>query len=647
MTTSHVRLLSILTAVVVGLTQAGRAAPSDAAGQRDDAAVAEGPSDSSSQVDVAVVAARTTVVPGGQVPVAVIFRHNPGWHVQAHVSRDPDAMLTEIVVAVPASSPLNPHDRFVQWPQPKLGRFGGGVIEAEVFDGTAIAYLPISVAADAEPGPAALSITVSYQACDAQVCLQPATETFEVMLDVAPLAEADAAPIDAALFGGFDTSVWARIASGDAGPQLVRFDLFGVAFDIDAAGALGLALLLLLAALGGLLLNFTPCVLPVIPIKIMSLGLHAGNRARTLLLGVVMSLGIVAFWLAIGVLIGVTKQFGAISELFKYPSFSLVVGAFIALMAVGMCGVFSLRLPQFVSNISPSQESVAGTFGMGVMTAVLSTPCTAPFMGAAAAWAATQSPQLVLLTFSSIGAGMALPYLWLSAAPGLTKRMPRTGPASDLIKQVMGLLMLAAAAYFIGSGLSGMVRTLPEPASRAYWWTVALFSAMAGLWLVWHTFRITRRPFPRAFFGVIGVAVLLLSAGMAVWMTDKGPIDWTYYTAERFAQAKQDGKVVVMEFTAEWCLNCKALEQTVLRDPRVVELLRGDSIEPIKVDLTGNYAAGNDMLRSVNRLTIPLLVVFAPDGREVFKGDFYKPDQVVQAIADAARGQVAAQPLER
>jgi len=97
-----------------------------------------------------------------------------------------------------------------------------------------------------------------------------------------------------------------------------------------------------------------------------------------------------------------------------------------------------------------------------------------------------------------------------------------------------------------------------------------------------------------------------------------------------------------MDFTAEWCLNCKALEQTVLYRPRVAELLNSEGVSAIKVDLTGNNTTGKAMLQKVNRLTIPLLVVFAPDGTEVFKGDFYTVDQVIKAVEQARNGQVAA-----
>ncbi|MBT8484185.1 MAG: DUF255 domain-containing protein [Phycisphaerales bacterium] len=351
-----------------------------------------------------------------------------------------------------------------------------------------------------------------------------------------------------------------------------------------------------------------------------------------LFLGTAMSIGVVAFWIALGIGIAALAGFTATNQLFQYPMFTIGVGVIIALMAVGMCGLFAVRLPNFVYAINPGHDSAAGSVGFGVMTAVLSTPCTAPFMGAAAAAAAVMTPTRTLLVFAAIGLGMALPYQILSMAPRLVDRMPRTGPASELIKQVMGLLMLAAAAFFVGTGISGLLTRPPAPPSLLHWWVVAAFGVAAGGWLAWRTLRITRRPGPRLVFGTVGVAILAISAFIGLRLTDRGPIDWTYYTPERFASAQSEGKVILMDFTAEWCLNCKALEKTVLYDDRVVTLVAEEAVLPIKVDLTGNNPDGNAMLKAVERLTIPLLVVFDAKGDEVFKGDFYTVEQVVTAL---------------
>lgn len=161
----------------------------------------------------------------------------------------------------------------------------------------------------------------------------------------------------------------------------MTFNFFGRQLIVGSSGVLGLLTLLFLAALGGLLLNFTPCVLPVLPIKIMGMSRAAGDPRRLAVLGLVMSLGVVAFWLAIGGAIAFIAGFTAISSLFQTTWFSLVVGLFVAVVALGGLGLFEVVLPQAIYRYQPKQETLPGAFGFGIMTAILSTPCTAPFHG--------------------------------------------------------------------------------------------------------------------------------------------------------------------------------------------------------------------------------------------------------------------------
>jgi thiol:disulfide interchange protein DsbD len=231
--------------------------------------------------------------------------------------------------------------------------------------------------------------------------------------------------------------------------------------------------------------------------------------------------------------------------------------------------------------------------------------------------------------------GMALPYLVLSAFPALVNRMPRAGLASELIKQVMGLLMLAAGAYFLGTGIAALLAKPPDPPTQAYWWIVSFFVAIAGGWLAWRTFQITSRPSRRILFGGIGALLVLAAVIIGTRFTKGSPIHWIYYTPERLAEAQRNRKVVVLEFTAAWCLNCLLLERGVLHHPKVVELMNSTNVAPIKVDITGKNPQGNQKLIEVGRRTIPYLMVYSPGGQEVFSSDAYTVEQLVRAIVQA------------
>ena len=618
------------------------------------AAPAQAQLGSSKVVEVAGTWDKDAARPGDQRVLAIRFAMDEGFHINPDRDRKEGEFTIPTTIKL-ANDPAGLTAGPVQWPKLHHVKvaYTTPPSEVPVFTDGAVAYLPVTVDDAAKPGERAVQVKVTYQACNDKKCYRQATATLDVPLTVGSgQAVADATSGDPALFQDFDSSVFAEMKAGYSGPNYVSFNAFGLLGEeglrLNAAEWLGFSFVLVIAGLGGLLLNFTPCVLPVIPLKIMGLAQSSGHRGKTVLLGGIMAAGVAAFWLVLGGAIAVTGYYikqgllpegtgiSAANELFQYPAFTITVGIIIALMAVGMCGLFTVQLPRWVYSISPRQDSVVGSFGFGIMTAVLSTPCTAPFMGAAAGWAASQQAAVTMATFLAIGIGMALPYFVLSAWPALVEKMPRTGAGSELLKQVLGLLMLAAAAFFIGNGIAVLFNQPPDPPTLAYWWVVGALVAAAGIWLVVRTFRITTRSGPRAIWGVVGL-VFIATAGIgANALDDRGPIKWQYYTPERFAEAKANDNVVVMDFTADWCLNCKALEHSVLFQDRVVDAIEQPGVVPIKVDLTNrNNTVGQAMLKKVNRVTIPLLVVFAPDGEEVFKSDAYKASQVLSAIEQA------------
>jgi len=134
-------------------------------------------------------------------------------------------------------------------------------------------------------------------------------------------------------------------------------------------------------------------------------------------------------------------------------------------MAFGMFGAFTAKLPDWVYLFNPQSDSAKGSFFLGVLTAVLATPCAGPLLGAALTWAATQPAWLAMAMFIVMGIGMALPYVILTANPKWIDRMPKSGPGSELVKQVMGILLLAAAFFFLGSIPLNLQNTPSSPAA--------------------------------------------------------------------------------------------------------------------------------------------------------------------------------------
>ncbi|PHX78858.1 MAG: hypothetical protein CK544_00660 [Planctomycetaceae bacterium] len=605
---------------------------------------------SASKVEVRTAAALLKASPGDTLPIAVELDIARDWHIwtsevqsralPAGMTAFDGAIFTAIDVKTLPAGAAMVSVADIQWPAAHAvkGDLGEGPQTFGVYEGKVVAFVPVIIAQSAS-GTVEFAITIEFQACS-NTCLGPATVEQKVTLEITPGARATAGPGETPLFAGFDSTVFGRIketsAMGSGGAlgraKPIKVPLFGWDFELDPESGVFFPIMLLLAFVGGIILNFTPCVLPVIPLKIIGLAnAGAGSRMRVFMLGVAMSVGVVGFWLALGILLSSAKGFEQSNQLFQYPAFTIGVGIFIALMAIGMAGFFSVGLPQWVYAIEPKHESIGGSVIFGVMTAVLSTPCTAPLMGAAAGWAVTtKNPYTIIAVFFTIGLGMGVPYLVLSAFPQMARKLPRGGPASDVLKQVMGMLLLAAAVYFIGAGING----LREEPLTLYWWVIGITGAAAGLWMTVRTLQIAKKTSTKVIFVTVGLFITAVSVAIPPVLTYER-LPWNKYTPAALTAAQNAGKVVVLDFTAEWCINCKTYEKTILESDEVSVVLNEPGVVLLKVDITGKNEAGAAKLAELNYVTIPLLVVYAPNGTEVFKSEAYTRQQVIDAVRKA------------
>ncbi|MBX3324155.1 MAG: thioredoxin family protein [Phycisphaeraceae bacterium] len=598
-------------------------------------------------VEVEIVSAAPAARPGEPFALAVILDHIPGWH--SHTHRPPPipsftAVATELAGLKGTGAAVGP----IQWPASKTIKVdftGDGPMDYPVYEGRAAIYVPLMPEAGASE--IRLTFQLIYQACDDRLCEAPVFDDREIVIPIADQSDADAAaaPTWTGDFAAFDRTVFERSWEGANQPDARETAAGGSTF-FGLTVPRGLIALVLLAIVGGFVLNLTPCVLPVIPLKVMALSKHAATPAKALSLGAAMAAGVVAFWIGVGLPVALFREaFGDPSALFGIWWVTLGIGLVIAAMGLGIMGLFEIRLPQAAYRVNASADSFGGSFVFGIMTAVLGLPCFGFVAGALLVGLATMPAFDIIAIFAGIGVGMAAPYLVLAARPQWVAKIPRTGPASTLVKQVMGLLLLAAAAYFAGAGVMALVKadpvraaSLPVAAKVASWWVIALLAAGAGLWLAVRTFAITKKPANRAAFSLVGLVIAATSVQFALGRTHKAMDDiWIPYSPENLAAARARGEVVVLDFTADWCLNCQVLKATVLDRQPVKGELAGSGVVPMIADLTSRNAPGWARLESLGQTGIPLLVIDGPGLASPWQANAYTPAQVMEAIA-AARG---------
>ena len=363
--------------------------------------------------------------------------------------------------------------------------------------------------------------------------------------------------------------------------------------------------------LGGFILNLMPCVLPVIALKIFGfLGQAGESRQRVFRTGLAFVGGIFAWFLGLATLIVAARAAGAqVTWAFQFqnPAFVLGMMLLVFIFALNLLGVFELWLPGSGKLVALSgREGYAGAFLHGMFATLLATPCTAPFLGSALAFAFTQPAPVTLAMFASIAAGMSFPYLLLTAQPGWMRFLPKPGLWMVRLKQAMGFLMLGTVVWLLGvlgsqSGASGAV--------GAAWILLGIGAAcwVFGTWFTPEAKRLHRALALAAMAALIGCGLVLAGRQSA-----PAAAGWEAWSPERVVALEKEGRPVFIDFTADWCLNCKYNERFVLATLPVREALRG--FATLKADWTQGDPQITAELKRLGRAGVPVYVVIPPHG---------------------------------
>ncbi len=393
------------------------------------------------------------------------------------------------------------------------------------------------------------------------------------------------------------------------------------------SGSRSLPGVLAFAFLAGLILNVMPCVLPVIALKVLSFVSQSKESPRRVrALGLVYGLGVLASFAALAALaVGVQKAGGLATWGMPLSNqvARVVMTVLITLVALNLFGLFEVTLSGRVMGAAgelAGREGYPGAFFNGILATVLATPCTAPFLGTALAFAFTQPPALTLLVFLTIGLGLAAPFVVLCWQPAWLKLLPKPGVWMERFKTAMGFPMLATAVWMFWF-------TAPEYGDGGVLWLGLFLVVVAAAAWIWGEFvqRGVRR---RGLAGAVTLALLAfgyatLLEGQLDWRAKpKGlaasgslqesadGIDWKPWSPEAVAQARADGRPVLVDFTAKNCLTCQLNKRTSLEVPGTREKLKAIRAVALLGDFSDEDPRIARELRRYDRPGVPLVLVY-------------------------------------
>ncbi len=365
-----------------------------------------------------------------------------------------------------------------------------------------------------------------------------------------------------------------------------------------------------LAFLGGIILNLMPCVFPVLFLKGLALLQSSGQERKHLRShGLVYTLGIlVSFWIIVGVLLALRaggSQAGWGFQL-QSPVFLTLLAAGIFFFALSLAGLFDIGLSlTSVGGDLAQKQGYTGSFFTGVLATVVATPCTAPLMGAAIGFALAQPALITFAIFTSLGLGLAAPYLLLSFQPAWTRILPRPGAWMEIFKQLTAVIFFATViwlVYVYGSLFAGGASGGQGIYRVALLLGCFLMLAVAG-WVL--------GKWPARWSSTIA-AILIAAVGLAIplYQPKDTTLVWAPYSQQALDTARSSGHPVFIDFTAAWCLSCQVNERLVLKSAEVQHQFTKNNVTLLRADWTQYDPEITRQLASINRSGVPTYVIY-------------------------------------
>ena len=456
-------------------------------------------------------------------------------------------------------------------------------LKIEVYVGNFIVFVPIINTDYPDNLTSRIDVTISGLACTSELCLTPFEEILQSTIDWS------------------QRQTWKQIDFEVPEDENTDQPVI-IAPDRSLWFALGLAFL------AGLILNIMPCVWPVLPIIVMRI-VNQAKQSRTvsITLGMAFCLGILSFFailaginIALQLIYGTVLQWG---DQFRNPIFVSVMALLLVLLSLFMFGVFNITVPSAISGKQTSGKGYFSAMGMGLLAAILSTPCSFGILAAAFAWAQSQPLPKATLGIMFIGLGMALPYFILTSIPGLLKSLPRPGRWMEIFKQTIGFILLIIAVK--------LVIALPEEKTHGVLYFAVVLSFCAWMWGSWITFN--TKPAKKWLVRIFAIALATI-AGWTFLSTPKELINWQSYDSAAIQDAIEQDRPVLIKFTADWCLSCQVAEKTVYSRKDIANLVENKNVLAIKADTTQDtFPATRALKETYKEPGVPVSMLFIPE----------------------------------
>jgi len=576
---------------------------------------------------VKVAAAPARIAAGGTAAAVVTLEIAPHWHVNANPP-SPDYLIPTTVTLKGAAGVTAGH---VTYPPGRPVRLAFDENALSVYSGSATIRVALAAARGAANGTRRLAGTLRFQSCNDEVCLAPASVPFTLEVtvsggsaagapvaarsDTTPAATGTAAPGTAAT--GTASPSGAVAAPGAVAPRAdtaeagrgaggpgVRNDAGRRLLGAMQKGGLWWFLALFF---GGLALNLTPCVFPMIGVTVTVFGARKRERpVKALANAVAYVLGIAVTYSVLGVIAALTG--GLFGSALQNPWVSVGLGVLFLVLSLSMFGLYEMQPPPWMLERLGGADttSLLGVFLSGLAVGIIAAPCVGPFVVAVLALLAQRGdPLFGLQTMFTMSLGLGLPYLFLAMFSNLIQSLPRSGDWMLWVKQVFGVWLASIGVYFVLGAL----------APRLVEWVLPLTPLLGGGYLGFVARGGSAKPTFRLFKRALGALAMLASIPIALLLNAQG-IRFQPYDESAMQAALTTGRPVILEFSASWCLPCHELERSTFTDRRVIARSRDFAV--FKVDLTRYDSPGAKQLRARYGVTgVPEILFFVPRGGEV------------------------------